>query len=215
MVASANQNVAEIIRDACVAANIEMIDGLPAMPVSGDVGDVGHFCSPKLEQLGFLAHVAPAARGTVLSLLMRGVMQAGQNGLKSWEKKNKDASVGDHGAAAQAAFASVLDGTVSDDDDDEDGDGKKRGTRRVTLAGEARKNFVAVKCHAYAVKKGLSTSDASLEEIRADIETNQSAAYKKAIDAEIANIATARTYKIARKGKATAKASVDTGDFEF
>jgi hypothetical protein len=196
-------NLAKIVHDACVAAKIDMIGGLPAWPVAGDVG-LGFICTPaSLDDLAWLAHVAEPVRPTVLSFFGRGSMQKAQNTLKSFDKENTSASDSERQNAAQTAFAGTFNGATESKFNDSS-----------TIRDEAVRQFTATKVKAYAEQKGMQTDAETLDKIRKDIEKKPATAagYKASITALMSAVSESRTYVVSRKN-AVDGVAIDTSDF--
>jgi hypothetical protein len=196
-------NLAKIVADTCAAAKIDMIGGLPAWPVAGDVG-VGFICTPaSLDDLAWLAHVAEPVRPSALSFFGRGSMQKAQNSLKAYDKKNKSANDNARQNEAQTAFAGTFNGATESKFNDSS-----------TIRDEAVRQFVSTKVKAYAASKGMDTDEKTLETLRKDIETKPKTAeaYKASIAALVDSVSQARTYVVSRKN-AVDGVEIDTSDF--
>jgi hypothetical protein len=193
--------IAKIVADVCAVAKIDTINDLPAMPVSGDVGN-GYFCVPaSVDDLSWLSHVPAAGRANVLSFALRGAMQKAQAALKAYDKKHKDASDNDRMNAAQTAFAGALNGAVESSFNDSS-----------LIRSEAVRLFTDTKVKPYAVSKGLPTDADALAKVRESIEKSNGATYKASIDTLIAGVRESRTYAVSRKTSVDGVA-IDTSDF--
>jgi hypothetical protein len=196
--------IAKIVYDTCVTAKLDMINGLPAVAVSGDVG-CGFFCVPaSVDDLGWLQHVAAAARPNALCAVLRYAMQKAQAALKAYDKKNKEAKDNDRLNVAQTAFAGALNGAVASTFND-----------GSMILSEVKRQFCETKVKAWATSKGKNTDPESLEVYRAAIEKDNAANYKAAIDALTATVVDARTYAVARKGTDASGEKIETSDFAF
>ena len=192
-------------------AKCDVINGLPAVVVSGDIGR-GLICTPaSLADIHYIVDAVPAkARAQTLMAVLRAAMQKGQAAVKSYDKKNKltEANVADHKAkrleAAQTAFAGAINGSVESTFND-----------GSAVLDEAKRQFIATKVLPYAKQAGKDTSAENLEVLRADIEKNHGESYAKAIKALCESIAADRTVFVARKGAGTDGEKPDTGDFKF
>lgn len=201
---SHNADLPKLIADVCATAKIDMINDLPAIPVSGDVGN-GYFCVPAShDDLKFLADVPVAGRANVLSFVLRGAMQKAQAALKAYDKKNKDADDTARLNAAQTAFAGALNGAVASQYND--------GSMIKT---EATRQFITAKVLPWATSKGKPTDTDSLEVYRAAIEKDNAAAYKTAMDSLTDSVKETRTYAVNRKGTTAAGEKIETADFAF
>jgi hypothetical protein len=193
--------IAKIVADVCAVAKIDTINDLPAMPVSGDVGN-GYFCVPaSVDDLSWLSHVPAAGRANVLSFALRGAMQKAQAALKAFDKKHKDATDGDRMNAAQTAFAGALNGAVESSFNDSS-----------LIRSEAVRLFTDTKVKPYAVSKGLPTDADALAKVRESIEKSNGATYKASIDTLISAVRESRTYAVSRKTSVDGVA-IDTSDF--
>jgi hypothetical protein len=194
-------NIAKIVLDTCIVAKIDTINDLPAMPVSGDVGN-GYFCIPaSVDDLAWLSHVPTTGRANVLSFALRGAMQKAQAALKAYDKKNKDAKDADRMNAAQTAFAGALNGAVESSFNDSS-----------LIRSEAVRVFMDTKVKPYAESKGLPTDVDALNKVRESIEKSNAANYKTSIDTLIASVRESRTYAVSRKTSVDGVA-IDTSDF--
>jgi len=200
-----SSSLASIIAAACNAAKVETINGLPAMPVSGDVG-VGFFCVPdSVDDLAFLQNVNEKARGFTLVAVLRAAMQKAQGKLKAFDKKNKDASTEARLQVAQSTFAGAINGSA-DMDFQESG----------AITGEALRMFKAELQPQVAANRPapLVTDDAFMDTVLADIAKNRKADYDAKVASLVAKVSEARTYVVSRKGEKEV-ASVNTSALTF
>lgn len=197
-------SVGDVVAAACKVAKIDTINGLPAMPVSGDVGN-GFLCVPaSVDDLAWITVVPAAARPFIVSAALRAAMQRGQAALKAFDKKNKDAADSERMAKAQTAFAASLAGTDA-----------PAWQESSVIVDEAVRRFKGeLQPKVAAGRPGQVTDDAFMDAVLADIKKNRIDAYNTKVQALMNVVGTERTYAVSRKGQVDAP-SIDTSALDF
>lgn len=202
--AGETQSVGDVVAAACKVAKIDTINGLPAMPVSGDVGN-GFLCVPaSVDDLAWVTGVPDAARPFILSAALRAAMQRGQAALKAFDKKNKDAADSVRIEKAQTAFTASLAGT----------DAPAWQESSVILDEALRRFKGELQPKVAAGRPGQVTDDAFMDAVLADIKKNRADAYNAKVEALSNAVRSERIYSVSRKGQTDAP-SIDTSALEL